>query len=64
MSNCFVCKKKVGLLGFKCKCGDEQFCSKHRMPESHDCKYDFKKEQREKLMRENPVIISDKIIKI
>jgi len=62
--NCFVCKKKVGLLGFKCKCGDELFCLKHRMPEAHDCKYDFKKAQREKLLKENPVIVSDKIIKI
>jgi predicted nucleic acid binding AN1-type Zn finger protein len=64
MVNCFVCKKKLGLLGFKCKCGDNQFCAQHRVPELHNCSFDFKQEQRERLAKQNPVITSDKIIKI
>ena len=62
--NCFVCNKKVGLLGFKCKCGDNQFCSQHRVPELHGCKFDYKSEQRERLIKQNPIIKTDKITRI
>ena len=61
--NCYICKKKVGLLGFTCKCGSNQFCSHHRYPDSHNCTFDFKKEHKDKLIKNNPVIVSDKIIK-
>ncbi|KAH7667260.1 putative Zn-finger protein [Dioscorea alata] len=30
------CKRKIGLTGFRCKCGGE-FCSAHRMTEVHHC---------------------------
>lgn len=36
-SICFVCSKRVGLLGFHCSSCKEQFCSIHRMPEDHKC---------------------------
>jgi hypothetical protein len=62
--NCCVCKKKVGLLGFTCKCTDKQFCSKHRMPELHNCMYNFKSEYIALLIQKNPVIKATKILKI
>ena len=40
-NRCFNCRKKVGLLGFDCRCGDV-FCSSCRMPESHECTADWK----------------------
>ena len=33
---CIICHKKMGLLGFECKCHNV-FCSKHRLPEDHVC---------------------------
>lgn len=36
MSRCVICQKKVGILGFECKCTGT-FCDKHRMMESHQC---------------------------
>jgi len=45
---CWTCRKKIGFLGFKCKC-EYVFCKKHRIPEEHLCVFDFKREQREKL---------------
>jgi predicted nucleic acid binding AN1-type Zn finger protein len=36
MSRCAICQKKVGILGFECKCKGT-FCEKHRMMESHQC---------------------------
>ena len=36
MNRCVICQKKVGILGFECKCLG-LFCEKHRMMESHQC---------------------------
>ena len=35
------CKKKTGLTAMKCRCG-MVFCPKHRLPEKHNCSYDFR----------------------
>jgi predicted nucleic acid binding AN1-type Zn finger protein len=49
---CHICKKKVGLIPFKCKC-ENAFCSLHRAPEDHACTFDFKKDTREFLEKHN-----------
>ncbi len=36
MKKCDQCGKKVGLLGFGCKCG-KTLCAAHRYPEAHVC---------------------------
>ena len=48
-NRCFHCEKKIipSMRGMPCKCGNE-FCSKHRLPETHDCKFDRKAEYFEK----------------
>lgn len=62
---CQVCRKKLGLSGFKCKCSDTNFfCSKHRYAEEHNCSFDYKKENKDLLREKNPQIVSDKIIRI
>ena len=40
-NRCFVCKKKVGLTGFTCRCGG-LFCSIHRYTDKHECTFDYK----------------------
>ncbi|XP_039122117.1 zinc finger A20 and AN1 domain-containing stress-associated protein 1-like [Dioscorea cayenensis subsp. rotundata] len=60
---CESCKKKIGLMGFSCKCGGE-FCSSHRLPEMHYCCIDFKGFGRNSIAKENPVVKADKILKI
>ncbi|XP_027359555.1 zinc finger A20 and AN1 domain-containing stress-associated protein 7-like [Abrus precatorius] len=57
---CKSCNKKVGLIGFECRCGDV-FCGKHRHPEEHDCKVDFKEIGRQALAKQNPICIGDKL---
>ena len=61
-SRCLTCSKKVGLLGFKCQC-DYTFCRNHRMPESHNCTFDFGKVGKERLAKENIVVKAEKVIK-
>ena len=36
-----MCKKKVGLTGFTCRCGG-LFCSIHRYSDKHQCDFDYK----------------------
>ncbi|XP_042485488.1 zinc finger A20 and AN1 domain-containing stress-associated protein 9-like [Macadamia integrifolia] len=57
---CECCKKRVKLLGFKCRCGST-FCSEHRYPETHACTFDFKAVGRDAIAKANPVIKLDKI---
>ncbi|XP_078447568.1 zinc finger A20 and AN1 domain-containing stress-associated protein 4-like [Wolffia australiana] len=60
---CTTCKKKVGLMGFRCRCGDT-FCGGHRYPEQHDCGFDFKTTARAAIARANPIVKADKLQKI
>jgi hypothetical protein len=57
---CKTCKKKLGLLGFECRCG-EVFCSGHRHPDQHSCGVDFKEIGRDRLRRDNEAVVADKI---
>lgn len=43
-SRCYHCQKKIplSLRGMLCQC-NQQFCSKHRLPENHNCEFDFRK---------------------
>ncbi|XP_074116028.1 AN1-type zinc finger protein 6-like [Cotesia typhae] len=62
-NRCFTCRKKIGLTGFDCRCG-EVFCALHRYSDMHACSFDYKKMAAEDIRRKNPVIIGTKIEKI
>ncbi|PIN24511.1 putative Zn-finger protein [Handroanthus impetiginosus] len=62
-NRCDVCRKRVGLTGFKCRCG-AMFCGSHRYPEKHNCGFDYKGLGREAIARANPVIMAEKLDKI
>lgn len=62
-NRCFSCRKRVGLTGFKCRCGNT-FCGVHRYAEKHTCTFDFKAAGRETIAKANPTIKAAKIEKI
>ena len=59
---CSNCKKNLSLINFDCKCG-KSFCNKCRMPEFHNCTFDWMKEGKEQLKIDNPKIVFSKIQK-
>lgn len=59
-NRCLICKKKVGVMGFDCRCGCT-FCGVHRYPEKHGCTFDFKSQGREAIAKANPVVKGEKI---
>jgi len=62
-TRCFSCNKKVGLLGFKCRC-DYVFCSMHRYSDKHECSFDYRSMNKAALQKANPVVIGSKLEKI
>ncbi|KAL3689828.1 hypothetical protein R1sor_016137 [Riccia sorocarpa] len=53
-NRCFSCKKRVGLTGFPCRCGNT-FCSLHRYSDKHSCSFDYKTAGRDAIAKANPV---------
>ncbi|KAM8827872.1 AN1-type zinc finger protein 5-like [Spinachia spinachia] len=62
-NRCFMCRKKLGLTGFDCRCGN-LFCGLHRYSDKHNCPYDYKAEAADKIRKENPVVVAEKIQRI
>ena len=68
MTKCNICNKKINLaesIISKCKCNND-FCSKHRVLESHNCPEaeNIKNISKEILQKSLPIVIGDKMIKI
>ncbi|CAI7819958.1 unnamed protein product [Closterium sp. NIES-53] len=57
---CMSCKRRVGLTGFKCRCGD-MFCAIHRYSDKHACSFDYKTAGREAIAKANPIVKADKV---
>ncbi|GAA0184184.1 hypothetical protein Leryth_008288 [Lithospermum erythrorhizon] len=62
-NRCATCRKRVGLTGFKCRCG-VTFCGTHRYPEQHGCTFDYKVMGREEIAKANPIVKGNKLEKI
>ncbi|XP_061374099.1 zinc finger A20 and AN1 domain-containing stress-associated protein 3 [Gastrolobium bilobum] len=62
-NRCVTCRRRVGLTGFKCRCG-LTLCGSHRYPEQHGCEFDFKEMGREQIAKANPVVKAEKLHKI
>ncbi|XP_061348739.1 zinc finger A20 and AN1 domain-containing stress-associated protein 5 [Gastrolobium bilobum] len=63
VNRCSGCRRRVGLTGFRCRCGD-LFCAEHRYSDRHDCSYDYKTAGREAIAKENPVVKAAKLVKV
>ena len=57
------CKKKITLLSFTCQC-EKIFCTEHRMPEQHNCSFDWVEHGRCIIAKKNPQVINSKITQI
>lgn len=58
-----VCKRKVGLTGFDCRCGG-LFCWEHRYSDKHNCEFDYKELGQDQIRKANPIVVGEKIQKI
>jgi hypothetical protein len=64
MVRCNHCKTKKLVIYFTCKCEYNNLCIKCRIPNSHNCTYDYNKEWKCSLEKALPLIVADKMNKI
>ncbi|KQJ93852.1 zinc finger A20 and AN1 domain-containing stress-associated protein 8 [Brachypodium distachyon] len=62
-NRCSTCRKRVGLTGFNCRCGN-MYCSMHRYSDKHDCQFDYRTAARDAIAKANPVVKAEKLDKI
>ncbi|KAL2940823.1 Zinc finger A20 and AN1 domain-containing stress-associated protein 8 [Bienertia sinuspersici] len=62
-NRCTTCKKRVGLTGFNCRCGN-LFCAMHRYSDKHECPFDYRTAAQNAIAKANPVIKAEKLDKI
>jgi hypothetical protein len=60
---CGVCKKRVGLTGFDCRCGGH-FCTTHRYSDTHNCEFNYHALAQSEIRKHNPVVAAEKVKKI
>ena len=61
-SGCANCKRKA-LVKVTCKCS-KTLCLTCRQPEDHGCSFDYISDFQEKLKKENPIVVNEKLTKI
>ncbi|PHT29539.1 Zinc finger A20 and AN1 domain-containing stress-associated protein 8 [Capsicum baccatum] len=61
--NCTACRKRVGLTGFSCKCGD-LFCAVHHYSDKHNCMFDYRNAGQNAIAEANPIIVAENLSKI
>ena len=62
-NRCSTCKKRVGLTGFKCRCGN-LFCTSHHYSDKHDCPFNYRTAARDAIAKANPIVKAEKLDKI
>ncbi|XP_029118662.1 zinc finger A20 and AN1 domain-containing stress-associated protein 8 [Elaeis guineensis] len=62
-NRCNTCRKRVGLTGFNCRCGN-LFCATHRYSDKHNCPFDYRTAARDAIAKANPVVKAEKVDKI
>ncbi|XP_022154106.1 zinc finger A20 and AN1 domain-containing stress-associated protein 4-like [Momordica charantia] len=60
---CNSCNKRVGLMGFDCRCGNI-FCAIHRYSDKHDCPFDYRTSAQDAIAKANPIVKAEKLDKI
>ena len=63
-NKCDFCNKKAGVMPFSCRCDFKKLCPKCRLPEKHNCKFDYKTTGKEEILKANPIVIADKLVRI
>ena len=62
LNRCSNCRKKTIVLT-ECPC-KKHFCLKCRYPEEHECTFDYKQKAVNELVKNNPIVVAEKISKI
>eukprot|EP00477_Mikrocytos_mackini_P000628 GAHX01000672.1.p1 GENE.GAHX01000672.1~~GAHX01000672.1.p1 ORF type:complete len:175 (-),score=38.02 GAHX01000672.1:27-551(-) len=63
VKRCFACERKLRLaLQYSCRCGN-MYCNKHKSSRDHNCSFDYQKEAKENIEKNNPEIRPERLSK-
>eukprot|EP01057_Protomagalhaensia_wolfi_P001051 Protomagalhaensia_wolfi_Nauph_80__1050@NODE_160_length_3372_cov_649_059106_g121_i0_p3_GENE_NODE_160_length_3372_cov_649_059106_g121_i0NODE_160_length_3372_cov_649_059106_g121_i0_p3_ORF_typecomplete_len170_score7_43zfA20/PF01754_16/3_8e12zfA20/PF01754_16/8e03zfAN1/PF01428_16/1_8e04zfAN1/PF01428_16/1_2e05_NODE_160_length_3372_cov_649_059106_g121_i043510 len=62
-TRCYKCNKRLGLLGFACRCG-AVCCRPHLHAEEHNCPFDYRQLGRQTIKDRNPKVVTAKLDQI
>lgn len=62
-ARCAECRKKTGMLGFTCRCG-QIFCAVHRHSDMHKCNFDYESHGKAIIAKNNEAVIADKLQRV
>ncbi|KAK1397753.1 Stress-associated protein 5 [Heracleum sosnowskyi] len=62
-NRCSACRKRVGLTGFSCRCGN-LYCADHRYSDKHECSFDYRTAAKDAITKANPIVKAEKLDKI
>ena len=57
------CTKKIKITDYPCKC-EKMYCKFHKLPENHNCSYDYKENNNKQKLIDNLKCSSSKLQKI
>ena len=57
------CKKKLTLVDYACKC-TKVYCAAHRIPETHQCSFNYKEEHKKNLLVHMGTAVTSKKIEV
>ncbi|PHT30147.1 Zinc finger A20 and AN1 domain-containing stress-associated protein 8 [Capsicum baccatum] len=63
LKKCTACRKRVGLMGFSCKCG-YLFCAVHHYLDKHNCPFNYRNAGQNAIAKDSPIIVAEKLNKI
>ncbi|XP_047261595.1 zinc finger A20 and AN1 domain-containing stress-associated protein 8-like [Capsicum annuum] len=63
LKKCTAWRKRVGLTGFSCKCGD-LFCVVHHYSDKHNSPFDYRNVGQNAIAKANPIFVAEKLDKI
>jgi len=61
---CECCTRKLILADIACGKCNLRYCSQHRLPEDHTCKFDFQEDGRIQLAKANQRVVADKLERV
>ncbi|PHT30621.1 hypothetical protein CQW23_29801 [Capsicum baccatum] len=62
LKKCTACRKRVGLTGFSCKCGD-LFCAVHLYSNKHNYPFNYSNAGHNAIAKANPIIVAENLIR-
>ncbi|MBD3196857.1 MAG: hypothetical protein GF317_17510 [Candidatus Lokiarchaeota archaeon] len=64
MKECYYCHSRIETMSYRCKYCGMVFCNLHRLPENHNCEFNFNFQQTENLLYQDALDFMEKDMEV